>query len=112
MNSNFEEFQEDISSKEHAVNKMMKAIALEEEALSKLMNTEADKTLAFVGKNLDFPTDPSTLEIIQFNHTVIQLLDTMLMSKWILFKKMDMIAHLEEMTPSLRTKKHTDGFDF
>ncbi|WP_051287432.1 hypothetical protein [Paenibacillus taiwanensis] len=120
MKINDESFYEETNSKDQAVAHLIKAIALEEEALSKLINTEADKALAFVGKNLDFPTGPSTSEIIQFNHTVIQLLDTMLMAEWLLLKKLDTLSFVHDYRSISRSeegRKHEasyqdDVFDY
>ncbi|MBD8496962.1 hypothetical protein [Paenibacillus arenosi] len=87
---------EDPISKEEAAAHLIKAIALEEEALSNLINMETDKAAAFVGKNLDFPTGPSNSEIIQFNHTVVQFLDTLLMAEWLLLKKIDTVTSMRD----------------
>lgn len=101
MNVPSETFDENALTKEHAVTQLIRAISLEEEALSKLINTEADKALAFVGRNLDFPTGPSTAEIIKFNHTVIQLLDTILMAEWMLLKKLDVLKYINDTDSKL-----------
>lgn len=113
VNIHSETFDENTLTKEHAMAQLIRAIALEEEALSKLINTEADKALAFVGKNLDFPTCPSTSEIIKFNYTVIQLLDTMLMAEWMLMKKLDVLMHMGDTNPVLNNEdiKKIDNFD-
>ncbi|TVX94079.1 hypothetical protein [Paenibacillus agilis] len=87
---------EDPITKEEAAAQLIRAIALEEEALSNLINIETDKAAAFVGKNLDFPTSPTTSEIIQFNQTVVQFLDTLLMAEWLLLKKMDTVTGMRE----------------
>ncbi|MFD0587168.1 hypothetical protein ACFQZE_04045 [Paenibacillus sp. GCM10027627] len=113
-------FYEDTSPNHRAVAHLIKAIALEEEALSKLILTEADKAQAFVGKNLDFPTGPSSAEIIQFNHTVIQLLDTLLMAEWLLLKKIDSLSFIKDISiPAEPEELHEqeshsgdDGFDY
>ncbi|WP_232275160.1 hypothetical protein [Paenibacillus sp. 481] len=119
-----ESFYEEPISKEEAVAHLIKAIALEEEALSNLVNTETDKAAAFVGKNLDFPTGPSTSEIIQFNHTVIQFLDSLLMAEWLLLKKIDMLTGMQDFHSSYspidkhrtkhkqRTSQNDDVFDY
>ncbi|MBP1990793.1 hypothetical protein [Paenibacillus eucommiae] len=88
-----------ISSKQmptfnQAITHLIESIALEEEALSRLMNSEADNMTAFVGKKVNFPTNPTTAEIIQFNQSVVGLLDTILMAEWMLLKKMDAVIHI------------------
>ncbi|MFF0830992.1 hypothetical protein ACFYU8_29395 [Brevibacillus sp. NPDC003359] len=84
----------DVPSRQEALSHLLQSIALEEEALSRLLNAEADKALAFVGKNLDFPNKPSNDEIITFNRTVISILDSVLMAEWLLFKKLDAAIHM------------------
>lgn len=113
MSIHSDSFDDNTLTKEHAMAQLVRAIALEEEALSKLINTEADKALAFVGRNLDFPTGPSTSEIIKFNHTVIQLLDTMLMAEWMLLKKLDVLMHINDTDPVLSSEdvKTIHGFN-
>lgn len=120
MSIHSDTFDENTVTKDQAMAQLIRAIALEDEALSKLLNTEADKTLAFVGKDLDFPTGPSTSEIIKFNHTVIQLLDTMLMAEWMLLKKLDVLVHINDVDSTLnRVEEKTvhnvdacDAFDY
>jgi len=80
------------------VTHLLKSIALEEEALSKIMQAEANKTMAFVGQDLDFPQKPSTADIIRFNQSVIQIMDSLLMAEWLLLKKLDTVSY---MHPSL-----------
>ncbi|MCR8845356.1 hypothetical protein NQ117_16870 [Paenibacillus sp. SC116] len=111
-------------SKEEATAQLIKAIALEEEALSNLINIETDKATAFVGKNLDYPTGPSTSEIIQYNQTVVQFLDTLLMAEWLLLKKMDTVRSMRDYdcVDSLGDREnkrfnnhgafHDDAFDY
>ncbi len=78
---------------DQAMVNLLQSIAKEEESISKLIRTESDKAMAFTGKKLDFPTHPSNSEIIQYNQTLIHLLDSVLMSKWLLMKKLDMVLH-------------------
>ncbi|BBI32690.1 hypothetical protein [Cohnella abietis] len=80
-----------------ALSQLVKSIAIEEEALATLMRAEADKTLAFVGKERDLPTQPSTSEFIQFNQTVTQILDSILMAEWIMMKKIDTVMQFQQL---------------
>lgn len=89
----------DVPTRDEALNRLLQSIAMEEEALSRLLDAEANKALAFVGKNLDFPNDPTNHEIITFNRTVISILDSMLMAEWLLLKKLDTAIHMYS-TPS------------
>lgn len=75
---------------------LLESIALEEIALSHLINAESEKIQAFVGKNLDFPTCPSNCDILKFNHSVKSLLDTIVMKEWLLLKKLEEVVNFEE----------------
>ena len=70
---------------------LLESIALEEIALSHIMNAEAEKIQAFVGKCCDFPTDPDSREIIKFNKGVNQLLKTIVMKEWLLLNKLESV---------------------
>jgi hypothetical protein len=76
---------------------LLESIALEEIALSHIMNAEAEKIQAFVGKDLNFPTHPKSGDIIKFNKEVNRLLETIVMKEWLLLKKLenvlDFIGH-------------------
>lgn len=78
-----------------AITQLLQSLASEEESLAKLMRTEADKTASFVGKELDFPTTPSTQEILIYNQGVIQFLDSMVMTQWLMLKKLDTISQMQ-----------------
>lgn len=67
---------------------LLESIALEETSLSNLINAEANRIQAFVGKNRDFPSRPSNETIILFGKTSSSLLDTIIMKEWILYKKL------------------------
>ncbi|WCN37466.1 hypothetical protein [Aneurinibacillus uraniidurans] len=75
---------------------LLESIALEEIALSHLMNAEAEKIQAFVGKHLNFPTCPSTRDIIKFNQNVTLLLETIVMKEWLLLRKLENILELKD----------------
>jgi hypothetical protein len=68
---------------------LLESIALEEIALSHIMNAEAEKIQAFVGERLDFPTCPKNGDIIKFNKGVNQLLETIVMKEWLLLNKLE-----------------------
>lgn len=82
-------------SLEDALTRLVISIAMEEEALANLMRAEADKTLAFVGKERELPTLPSSSEFIQFNQTVTKILDSILMAEWMLMKKFDSVMQFQ-----------------
>lgn len=83
------------SSYSTALTHLLQSLASEEESLAKLMRTEADKTSSFVGRDLDFPTAPTTQEILLYNHSVIQFLDSMVMTQWLMLKKLHTISHMQ-----------------
>ncbi|MEK3787678.1 hypothetical protein [Paenibacillus sp. FSL K6-1230] len=82
-------------SKEEVVIDLLKSIAMEETAISHILNAEAEKIQAFVGKNLDFPGCPTTKEIIRFNAQVFKVIDVVVMKEWLLLRKMENAMELE-----------------
>lgn len=75
-------------NKKEVVIDLLESIALEEIALSHIMNAEAEKIQAFVGECLDFPTCPSNEEILLFNKSAGRLLETVVMKEWLLLNKL------------------------
>jgi hypothetical protein len=73
---------------------LLESIALEEIALAHILNAEGEKMQAFVGKNFDFPTCPTNTEIIEFNQSVTELVETVLMKEWILLRKFRQVLKL------------------
>ncbi|WP_338750555.1 hypothetical protein [Bacillus sp. FJAT-52991] len=82
---------------------LLESIALEEIALSHILNAEAEKIQAFVGECLDFPTDPNNHEIIKFNKSVQSLIETVVMKEWLLLKKLESVM---ELIPIHHSKCH------
>lgn len=82
-----------VPSYDEAIIRLLNSIAAEEEAYSRLIRAESEETTAFVGKRLDFPTNPSASDMIRYNQTLNRLLDSIVMSKWLLMKKLDVILH-------------------
>lgn len=73
---------------------LLESVALEEMALSHILNAEAEKIQAFVGKDLNFPTQPTNKEIVDFDRMVTRLLDTVLFKEWMLVRKMELIQQI------------------
>jgi hypothetical protein len=73
---------------------LLESIALEEVALSHILNAEAEKVKAFVGNSLEFPTKPKNHEIIKFNKSVQDLIETIVMKEWLLLKKLENVMEL------------------
>lgn len=103
-------------SLDDALSRLVSSIAMEEEALANLMRAEADKTLAFVGKERELPTLPTSSEFIQFNHTVTKILDSILMAEWMLMKKIDSVMQFQYLIqPSglnINIKENDDSSSF
>ncbi|WP_281888753.1 hypothetical protein [Paenibacillus sp. YYML68] len=75
---------------------LFESIALEEIAISHLMNAEAEKIQAFVGSKGNFPTCPTTEQIIRFNRQVSKFLEVIVMKEWLLLRKLDDVMLLKE----------------
>ncbi|WP_028987877.1 hypothetical protein [Thermicanus aegyptius] len=75
---------------------LLHSIALEEIALSHLLNAESEKIQAFVGKKLDFPTCPTNAEIAKFNRETSKFLEVIVMKEWLLLRKLENIIFLKE----------------
>ncbi|KKB36310.1 extensin-like protein [Bacillus thermotolerans] len=88
---------------------LLESIALEEIALSHVMNAEAEKIQAFVGKCLDFPTHPSNEEIMKFNKSVGGLLETVVMKEWLLLKKLENVLEFEDKTKACTHHPHKNS---
>ncbi|MEI5907248.1 hypothetical protein WAK64_09280 [Bacillus spongiae] len=83
-------------SKKEVVLDLLESIALEEIALSHILNAEAEKVQAFVGKCLDFPTKPNNEQIIAFNKSVGNVLETVIMKEWLLLRKLENVIEFDE----------------
>ena len=68
---------------------LIESVAKEEKALALLIRAEADKIQAFIGKDQDFPTKPCNNDILDLNHSVKQMLETIVMKEWLLLKKLE-----------------------
>ncbi|OEH84494.1 hypothetical protein BHU72_09820 [Desulfuribacillus stibiiarsenatis] len=79
-----------------AVVDLLESIALEEIALSHIVNAEAEKVQAFIGGEADFPMCSSYEELIRFNRSVNQVLDTVLMKEWLLLKKLENVMRIDK----------------
>lgn len=71
---------------------LLESIALEEIALSHIINAEAEKIQAFVGKDCDFPTHPSNGDILRFNATVLRLMETLMFKELFLLRKLETVS--------------------
>jgi hypothetical protein len=98
-------------SRDEVVIDLLKSIAMEENALSHLMNAEAEKIQAFVGKHHDFPTCPSNDEIIQFNMQVFRLIDVIVMKEWLLLRKLENVMEIKSTKSCKHHHEEPDEYD-
>ncbi|QCT01303.1 hypothetical protein E6C60_0580 [Paenibacillus algicola] len=87
---------------DEAAAKLLSSISAEEEALATLMNAEAQKILAFIHQDPALSNAPSSQEYIQFNYAITRMMDTILMTKWMLMKKMDSILFFQSSEKELK----------
>ena len=97
-------------NKKEVVIDLLESIALEEIALSHIMNAEAEKIQAFVGECLDFPSHPDNEDIILFNRGVTQLLETIVMKEWLLLRKLENVLEFHDKN-KCREKHHHNPCD-
>lgn len=90
---------------------LLESIALEEIALSHIVNSEAEKIQAFIGKKGNFPFCSSGSDIIKFNKTTNQMMDTIAMKEWLLLKKLDRVLQIDFCDESCKDDEKNDNFD-
>lgn len=73
---------------------LLESIALEEMAISHLLNAEAEKIKAFVGENLDFPLCKNISKIVEFCRLSNEFVDKLVMKQWLLQNKLNKIQEL------------------
>jgi hypothetical protein len=73
----------------HAIIDLLDSIALEEIALSHLLNAEAEKIQKFIGY-ISSCTPPDVL--IDFNVVVNETLETVIMKEWLLLRKLEKVT--------------------
>ncbi|WP_051236975.1 hypothetical protein [Paenibacillus pinihumi] len=83
-----------IPTMNEAVSHLIESIASEEKALSRLLDTEAEHIRTFSEENLGSGAS-SVEDIIRFNHSVIQFMDSVVMAEWMLLKKLDTVLQLD-----------------
>ncbi|AVX19698.1 hypothetical protein SAMN02745885_01363 [Carboxydocella sporoproducens DSM 16521] len=85
---------------------LLESIALEETALSHLVNAEAEKIQHILNQSKSI----CPRELLTINKTVSRILDAAIIKEWLLLKKLDLIAEIEmKNEPSQdyeKTKNH------
>lgn len=91
---------ENTPSLDEAITKIIDSVAEEEMALAQLISSEANKINAFVGEYSNFPTSPTNREILKFNQSIQNIIDSVMMKEWLLYKKIEMVLTLIEKLDS------------
>lgn len=79
---------------EETIIDLLESIALEEISLSHILNAEAEKIQAFIGEKANFPMCSNYQDIITFNRSVNQIMDTVVMKEWLLLKKLENVMRI------------------
>ncbi len=87
---------------------LLESIALEEMAISHLLNAESEKIKAFVGNNLDFPFCKNVSKIIEFCRTTNEFIDKLVMKQWLLQNKLNKVQELNYSCLAGNTEKTLD----
>lgn len=74
---------------------LLESIAVEETAIANIIRAEAKKISAFLGEKGNFPTNPSNVDIVNFNQGISRILETVLMKEWILLKKLETVLQID-----------------
>lgn len=74
---------------------LMESIALEEIALSHLVNAESEKIQAFICAIKNSHSCNKGEEFIKFNNSVGKIIDTVIMKEWILLKKLEDVMQID-----------------
>ncbi len=74
---------------------LLESIALEEMALSHLVNAEAEKIQALTSNSVKYQNTANSNDILKFNQQSNQMIETIVMKEWLLLKKLDKITQLD-----------------
>jgi len=83
---------------EETIIDLLESIALEEISLSHLINAQAETLQAFVGEDLDFPTNPSNSDILRFNVTIQRVMETIMFKELFLLRKLESVIQIGTQT--------------
>lgn len=76
-------------NREQVVNDLLKSVAMEENALAHLMNTEAEKLRSLMGASATLPVVERSNLLCRHAAQTIQLMDMIIMKEWLLLRKID-----------------------
>lgn len=74
---------------------LLESIALEEIALSHLVNAEAEKIQAFLHTIKESHSCHKGDDFIKFNESIGKIIDTVIMKEWILLKKLESVMEID-----------------
>lgn len=77
----------------------------EEAAMMKLIQSEADKIIKFVGEPLDFTLHPSEGEILSFIRSTKKVNDLILFKEWLYTQKKEYVELLHEKLDKIDRKE-------
>ena len=74
---------------------LLESIALEEIAISHLINAEAEKTQALVSKLFHDDSYSLVNELVKCNKATCKIVDTVIIKEWLLLKKMETVLEID-----------------
>ncbi|MDA8442982.1 MAG: hypothetical protein M0Z55_11485 [Peptococcaceae bacterium] len=80
---------------EETVIDLLESIALEEIAISHLLNAEAEKTQVLVSKLCQDDSGNFLNELAKCNKTSCKMVDTVIIKEWLLLKKMETVLEID-----------------
>ncbi|MFF2907593.1 hypothetical protein [Paenibacillus sp. NPDC057934] len=97
-----------VPAKDEAVSHLIESIASEEKALSRLLETKAEHIRVFSKQNQG-QSSSTAADNMQFNQSVTQFMDTVVMAEWMLLKKLDTVLQLDQEKPKGYSKIRMAG---
>lgn len=101
MNMPNEPINPEHSPRHLVIDHLLESIAQEDLALANILNAQAAKIHAFVGKDFDFPTHPSNEEIISLNNSSMRLLRMAVMKEWLALSRLEEVVDFDSKQTSL-----------
>ncbi|MFF2015243.1 hypothetical protein [Paenibacillus sp. NPDC058177] len=84
-----------VPAMDEAVSHLIESIASEEKALSRLLETKVEHIRVFSKQNQD-QSSSTAADNMQFNQSVTQFMDSVVMAEWMLLKKLDTVLQLDQ----------------
>ncbi len=74
---------------------LLESIALEEIAISHLLNAEAEKNQVLVSKLCHHESPSLVNELLKCNKATSKIVDTVIIKEWLLLKKLEMVLEID-----------------